>query len=230
MAIVKFGPTVIGIRGTIGGMTFSGNKSGSFIKAWRKPVTQKSGIAQKLKSDMSRYGPIWSSLDPSLQAAWNALAASPPELDFNSLGIQYWLNGFQWFVRINQRRASQGLAVTTAVPTSPALSGLPSFSITASSGDPAAIALTWPSGYFPSGHYPYIFFTAYGTTGLTKEPHGFILIWSLIERPDTGIDISNFVAARFGNVPAGFTVFCRVHRITYDQILSVPATANVRVS
>lgn len=230
MAIVKFGPTVIGIRGTIGGMTFTGNKSGSFIKPWKKPVNQYTAKSQSLKSSMSRYGAAWSAMTPSLQADWNALGASPPELDYNSLGIQYWLIGFQWFVRINQRRESQGLSLDTAVPTSSAVTAPASLSISAASGDPCSIILTWPSGTFPNGFYPYIFFTAYGSSGLTKEPPGFILVWSLIERPDTTLDISSFVLSRFGNIPAGFSVFARVHRISHDQILSVPATAQARVT
>jgi hypothetical protein len=36
MAIVSFGAPITGMRGSIGGITYSGNKSGAYAKIWAK--------------------------------------------------------------------------------------------------------------------------------------------------------------------------------------------------
>lgn len=229
MAIVRFGTTVIGIRGTIAGVVFTQSPSGPVAKTWRRPKNQTTAIAASSRRAITPYGSLWAAMTTSLKNDWAYFAQHPPELDYNALGIQYWLTAYQWLVRINIRRASMTLAPSTAVPDPAAVTAPASATLTAASGNPATIIIHWPSGTFPGGHYPFLFLGAYPSTGLTKPPRSMRLVYSPIERPDTEKDISTLVKNRFGNIPAKWSLFANLHTIRYDAVQSIatPATCEV---
>lgn len=230
MAIVRFGTTVIGIRGTIAGTTFSMGPGGPYAKAWRRPRNQSTDIAATSKRAITPYGALWASMTSALQNSWKAFGASPPELDFNSLGIQYWLTGYQWLCRANIRRASLSLANTTAVPTASAVTPPATCVLTAVAGPTLSAHLSWAAGAFPSGHGATLFMAAYPSKGLAAFPGKGIQVWSQYQPTGTTLDISTLVIDRFGNLPANWTLFARLYCVRGDGVRSSATPGQVRIS
>ena len=122
MAIIKLGATVIGIRGTIGGITYSANGSGPYCRGWSGALKKRTSLQSIQRAHVAELGQSWRSLTSAQQTAWNALSAAPPEAVTNSLGETIVLSGYQWFCKIVARRflvasAPSLLAPTTAAPT-----------------------------------------------------------------------------------------------------------------
>lgn len=229
MAIIRFGTTVIGIRGTIAGVTFSAGPSGPYAKTWRRPKNQTSAIAADTKRNITPYGALWSSMSTTLQNSWKSFAAAPPELDYNPLGIQYWLTGYQWLVRANVRRAALGLGPTTTVPLSLAVTAPATATLTAVAGDPANVDVGWTSGDFPTTFAAFGYFAIYPSTGLLSFPGKGLLAWAAYMPSGTSADVSTLINSRFGTLPVGYTLFLNLHRFRTDGVRSsaTPAVAPV---
>lgn len=129
MAIIKLGVTITGVRGTIGGVTFSQNRAGPFARLWSKssnPLSQKQTAQRAIVASMPTN---WRTLTPVQQAAWDTWAALPAQEKFNRLGDSFFASGFQWYVEINTRLTIVGRAIRiappiTAVPAAPAIAAL----------------------------------------------------------------------------------------------------------
>lgn len=116
MAIIKIGPPLSGIRGTIGGITFSANASGPYAKLWsqsQKQNTPKQAVQRSFQSEMPLN---WNSITPVQRAAWRTFAADPAQELTNSLGEAYYASGFNWFTRCNVRLLRMGLAWRAPAP------------------------------------------------------------------------------------------------------------------
>jgi len=103
MALIKLGETLSGIRGTIGGITFSQNQSGPYAKHWARPVDPYTLPQQTKRNQISRWARTWSTLSDSQRDAWNAFAETDPEPNTNPLGDTIPHSGFHYFVRCNIR-------------------------------------------------------------------------------------------------------------------------------
>lgn len=117
MAIIKFGPTVVGVRGTIGGIVFSANKSTPYAKGWSKGSNPRTPLQTAQRSRLSSLPNSWRALSASEQADWDTFAALSAQDLINSLGVTYSISGFGWYVKINARLLAMGRAIRTPVPT-----------------------------------------------------------------------------------------------------------------
>lgn len=229
MAIVRFGTTVIGVRGTIAGTTFSMGPAGPYAKSWRRPRNQSTAIGATSRRAITPYGALWSSMSPTLQNDWKSFAASPPESDFNSLGIQYWLTGYQWLIRANIRRQALGLAPTTTVPTAVAVTAPLTCTLYATAGYVITATIAWSAGDFPTGSGAQLFLAQYPTSGLKSFPGRGLNIWSAYEPTGTSHDISSTVIARYGNIPANWTLFAKLFCTRADGVRSLATIGQVKV-
>jgi len=117
MAITKIGAPLSGIRGTIGGITYSANKSGPYAKAWARasnPQTVKQTTERSYLSEMSQG---WRDMNDAQRAAWDAFAALGAQELTNSLGEAYYASGWNWFCKCNIRLLRLARATIEAVPT-----------------------------------------------------------------------------------------------------------------
>ena len=117
MAKIKIGAPLTGIRGTIGGIIYSANKSGPFARAWAmtsNPRTPKQTIERSFLSQMSED---WRSLSDGQRIAWATFAALPAQELTDSLGEAYYASGWNWFVKCNVRLLRLGRAKIKPVPT-----------------------------------------------------------------------------------------------------------------
>lgn len=112
MAIVKFGITVTGIRGTLGGAVFSANATGPYAKTWAQGPQPRTNLQQTQRSILGSMGAYWLALTPVQRAAWDTYAALPAQQKTNALGETYYCSGWNWFVaNVRQQR------MVTATPT-----------------------------------------------------------------------------------------------------------------
>lgn len=117
MAIIKLGGTVVGIRGTVGGLTFSANKGGTYCKSWSRGSNPRSQRQQVRRGILASMGPAWAALSGAQQTDWDALAATDPEPHTNSLGEPITFSGYGLFSMFNQRRVAAAFSILQDAPT-----------------------------------------------------------------------------------------------------------------
>jgi hypothetical protein len=116
MAIIKFGATVVGVRGTIDGITYSAGKSGPWARGWGRGANQRTTPQTTQRNRQSSFAAQWRAMTAVQQAAWNTWAALPGQNKTNSLGVTYSVSGFDWFVALNGNLQAAGDPGITAVP------------------------------------------------------------------------------------------------------------------
>jgi hypothetical protein len=119
MAILRLGQTVIGIRGTIAGVTYSQNRSGAYAKGWARGSNPRRPLQQNVRNQIAQMGQLWQSLTPAQIIAWDGFAALGPEPTYNSLGQLLDLSGFNYFTRCNVRRLQMGYPIELDPPAPP---------------------------------------------------------------------------------------------------------------
>ena len=117
MAIVKFGPTVVGARGTIAGTIFSANKGGPYARGWSKSANPASTLQQDQRGRLGARAAAWRNLTQPQRVDWDDYANDPPQELTNSLGETYFASGFNWYIRINDHLEAAGEAVRVDAPT-----------------------------------------------------------------------------------------------------------------
>lgn len=126
MAIITTAAPVSGIRGKVGGNIFSANKSGPYLKAWAKGSNPRSQRQTAHRATLVTFSQAWRGLTGTQRDDWDIYAALPAQEKKNSLGEDFSVSGFAWFVGININRAFIGDAQlsdspTVAVPATPTI-------------------------------------------------------------------------------------------------------------
>lgn len=117
MAIVKLSSLIIGIRGSVGGVTFSDGAGGPYAKAWGRGSNGRARKQQRARSFFGSMGAQWQALSGAQRSDWDDLAVADPEPTFNSLGEPVTLSGFGYFARCNTRRLALGMEILQDAPT-----------------------------------------------------------------------------------------------------------------
>lgn len=126
MAIAKFGVLVVAARGTLGGVVFTANQAGPYVKIWA-PASNPQTVLQSLqRNTIVSFAQAWQSLTSGERTGWGTYAALPAQDLTNTLGETYSISGFNWFVRINSNLQQAGLpqrdiAPVTAIPGAPTI-------------------------------------------------------------------------------------------------------------
>lgn len=126
MAKVAFSAIISGARGSLGGVVFSANASGPYMKHWARSPRKSSPRLNTVRSTISAHGAYWWSLSQAQRDAWNTWAALPAQEKTNPLGDPYYASGWNWFVALNQRLVQIGrtrisVYPTTSIPPTPTL-------------------------------------------------------------------------------------------------------------
>jgi len=226
MAICKFGTTVVGVSGTIGGLTYSRNSSGPFARLWSRGSNPKTKRQAVTRGRIAGLGTMWAALGDALRGDWQYFAEHAPEIDTNALGEVITLSGWMWFVRVNQRLQSAGLAPVTAVPSDVAVEPLTETTLYVGPGPWLPVVFGWPEGEVPTGYNLVIEMAVHGTHGLVAKTSGFhqILVWA---GPDEGpLQLQVLFWEVFGYAWHGWKVFSRAYRLRDDGIRSPACVAN----
>jgi hypothetical protein len=210
MAKALFGPTVVGLRGTIGGITFSANKSGPYAKAFGRPPYSAGPKMQLPRGLLVSTARAYAALTPAEKAAWKAYALAPVEPDYDPWGSLRYLSGFQWWQRAGLRRQGMGDPPTVTVPTT-AMTAPAGCTLTA--GHPGAvltIALAWTGGTFGANQYATAYIAIRSGGGLQYSTTGYLSMLQTKTPGNTGENITAAVYAAFGDPPVGSLLFCRL--------------------
>lgn len=127
MAKVLLGPMVGQASGKIGGMVFSRNRGGTYIRRRAHPTTNTSQWAEAAKSAFALVSGAWEDLDAAERQAFTIWAANNPIVD--RLGNKITLDGHAAYVQLNSFRAQLGESLLTLPPTVSAPVGLATLSL-----------------------------------------------------------------------------------------------------
>lgn len=130
MAVVKFVSPVEDLRGTIGGVTYSRNASRAYCKTWGAQPYKRTSSQSTARNNLAQGITGWRDLTDGQRTAWAALAASPPEIDYDRWGTQVFLSGLQWYTRIASRLLRVGRALDPDPPVGLRPDAAASFTVT----------------------------------------------------------------------------------------------------
>lgn len=108
------------IRGRLGGLVFSSNASGAFVRSLSIPRQTFSPLQGASKTDVTRIGKLWPQLDDAARLAWDVFASLPENVRYDYWGNPFFLSGFNWFQIINRSALYLGEPMPAPVPTFPA--------------------------------------------------------------------------------------------------------------
>ncbi len=118
MAIIRTGPIVSGISGTVGGVVFTTGHRGAAVRP--RPITKyKTSEALAIaRNRMNTVRAAWKELTPDQQSAWRTAAKDRPRT--NALGLSSPIGAFQLFVKTSMTN----LYAFEPIPTLPKTAGV----------------------------------------------------------------------------------------------------------
>lgn len=211
MAIVKFGVVVVGARGTIGGMKFSANGAGPYASQWAKGSNPRSSAQSDQRALIGTIASSWRNLSQAQRDDWDDYALQPAQEKTNSLGLDYFPSGFNWYVAINQNLSAADEATRVDAPTltrssSPEISAVTSLRETG--GTPDSIIAMGPFSPNPTfNHVVHTMLRGLGTTVFAgKKPFTLIAVpdFQRLLFPQAALE------ATFGNISLDQRAFYEV--------------------
>lgn len=230
MARIKLGTTVVGIRGTVAGLTFSAGQGGPYVRPWVIGGNPRTPAQQQQRSFVARLAADWRALTSSERSAWRTWAALPAQDLTNSLGETYSASGFNWFVTVNTRLQQIGRSIRSAPPTAsrPAAPSITSLTVPASGG--ATPSCTYPSGEFSGFDLVAFGYVMPSTSAATAPARSFRLV-EQAQSPigSTSENLAGWEDA-FGLLRVSQRAFTLIHRQTSDGLRSASTPINTEVT
>lgn len=162
MAILS--PLLGEMRGKVGGMVFSRNKGGPYVRLRSTPTNPNSSRQQTTRNFVGACAAAWSdTLTEAEREQWREWAETNSWL--NSLGMSVFLTALDWFTMVNTRLLDAGAAIITEpgdlsapAPLTTMTFTIPTTTTVAIAFTPALVAGTrlfaWGSGPLPIGQNP----------------------------------------------------------------------------
>lgn len=145
MARVTYGPLVTELAGSIGGVTFQKNSSGSIARLKSKQPLNPSLAQSDQQVTLAALVSHWPALNETEKTSWNDLAAA--HTHFTPWGEEKTLNGFQWFMSCNLNNLSCGWPVLDTAPAYASISPPNTFTLSADADNfDINIAAGWNPG------------------------------------------------------------------------------------
>ncbi len=222
MAIIKMGPTIVGVRGTIGGVTFSENKGGPYAKIWNRPSNPLQPKQTAHRAVLATMPSLWRALSPAQQTAWDVFADLPAQERFNALGESFFASGFNWFSLINTRlsivgRSLRSVPPVLSVPSPPTISLLELPFL-----DAQLAKIVYPSGEFSAPHDVVIFLAQANSIGRIVRPSTPKLMLASQFPGDTETSFQIPWLETYGFVGEDSKGFGEIHAQTTDGRRSAP--------
>ena len=116
MALVKLGPLVAEIRGSIGGTTFARNRGGAYARNRSVPLNPSSTRQQAVRAVFADLSVVWSNtLTQAQRDAWDNYADQVPLI--NALGESRKVSGLNMYQRANTLLLDTGGTRVDTAPT-----------------------------------------------------------------------------------------------------------------
>jgi hypothetical protein len=121
------GPAGSSPSGALGGIVFSHNKGGSYMRTRKVPTNPGSAAQVLARNRMSALTNYWyNGLTAAERQSWETYAANVPVT--NRIGQQIFLSGLNWYVACNSLR-NQAAGAITELDDAPTVFNLASFNI-----------------------------------------------------------------------------------------------------
>jgi len=228
MAIFTPGPAIAAASGSVGGLVFSHNRGGPYIRRRPIPVNPASIAQVTYRAEFVQASQLWQSRGEAGQLQWKTWALNNKIP--NALGNLITLTGHQAFVQVCTWRGIAGWDYGTLTPTAPRPAPYLTFSITADIG---------------AGDVSFVFTDT--PVGATKH----IVIWSaVVDSPGikyvknlwkltvisplnqaSPFSIQTAVEAKWGTLVVGQTLWIKAEKLTDpDGLRSIPVIMSAVVS
>jgi hypothetical protein len=132
MAKIKYGTLVGQASGSIGAMTFSHNRYGTYVRRRAIPVQAGTALQLAIRQQLGDASTFWKSLSLTLRTAWQAWADQNPIADV--LGDRQTLTGHAAFIKINSKYRHILSSYLQAPPVAAAPSSFITLAVTADIG------------------------------------------------------------------------------------------------
>lgn len=213
MALVKLGALVVGIRGTVGGVTFSASKAGPNARIYSKGSNPRSTGQGVQRGRVGQMPDLWRALTNTQRSDWDTWAALPAQEKTNALGDPYYVSGYGWFVTINTRLLRAGFSPrddppTTTVPAAPVIDA---FRFEDDAGD-FVCEIEYDPAEFPSGTGIVIFGALIPRGGRSVQYSGYRMLINSIASPTGVYDFPIEWESVFGLPQLGDRAFLRVFK------------------
>lgn len=226
MAIIKLGIMVVGISGTVGGVTFSSNKSGPHASLWSRGSNPRTDFQTVQRSTIAAMPQQWRDLTPAEKTAWDVWALLPAQDRINRLGEVFSASGFNWFTIINTRLINMGRATRTGVPTQSRPSAPTVSSLVLPFLPQQATKVTYPSAEFDPDFDQVIEISVMISVGNTVPNVNFRQLLLDQNPPDTDNEFVTPYLERWNLAGASLKGFVRLYRQTTDGLRSAAGTAD----
>jgi hypothetical protein len=209
MALIRFSDVVSEARGSIGGTTFSRNKSGAIARKRTKPVNTQSTFRDNVRALFGAIAQEWRDLTPAQRDNWNTMA--PEYQAVNALGEDFVYSGSQLFQKLNSSLRLAGLPGITAIGAPSEVDPNNVTGVTADiAGPEIEVAL---SAATPAGTSIIIEATPQVSAGKSNVANLFKQIAVIDNADGSAVDVNDDYEARYGvsvaNMPEGSVIYFR---------------------
>jgi hypothetical protein len=209
--------------GRIGRVVYVNSRYGQLARQYVPPRNPRTPEQQCNRSNFGAVSSRWRALTPEQRDAW--CMASANKYIVGSTGRQVALNGYNFFVGTNTRRAELGLPQFDLPPAEPAFSPNPVAELVAANlGGAITLKLRVPSQ--PAQH-TVVQGAAPVSTGVRCVQH-FPFLGLLPSAVDGWSDITELYVTRYGVLPVGKVVFIRTCQ-HIDGWTDVPKLTSARI-
>jgi len=229
MARVRFGGTVIGMRGHVGGLVFSRNVGVDYVKPKRQCPYKQTPTQTFQRGVMSYAAGGWWALNDGQRLAWNNFAKAPSEYDYDPWGRRRYLSGFQWYTRCATRRLSVFAYPLADPPSAPPPTAVTGFTLHLHQQPGAACYAQWTAASFGATDSAIVSMAIATRPGQQVKTSNFYQVLSLTNPGNTQEDITSAVLAAFGNIMWTWIAFGRCWKQEEYGSRSVVATVRIGV-
>lgn len=116
MALIRPGPIVRKLSGSVEDVTFSPGPGGAIARQKTHTCNPESQLQFSARSELSEIAKLWQSLTDAQHLAWKATSYQHPYT--NRIGHQHHLSGYQFFVKLNTTLLEHGQPTIANPPSS----------------------------------------------------------------------------------------------------------------
>lgn len=197
MARVTYGNIVAEARGKLGGVVFSRNTAGAYVRQKVSPVQPRTPAQLNQRSLLTEVSKVWGTLTESQREAWKSFSLDFKKRDVLGLGKQR--SAQQMFMFCNLSLASVGFALIRNPPVGLAVDSLSSVNlVSATSGAVQSVAVGTPGTGYTS--VPAVGFSGGGGSGAAGTA---LLVGTSVATVSVGTPGTGFTTAPTVNIVGG---------------------------
>ena len=230
MGTVLLGAPFADVRGKFGGFVIKKGLSGHYLQLLTYPDNPKTVQQIGKRNNLVTVSRAWRNLTNAQRSGWDALALSPPELDYNRVGQLVNRSGYQWHNRINLRREQVGQMYVPTAPPSIAVDPPDTFLLTSYTflWGARTDTFNYTTTDF-AGMYAILQISVVSSVGRQTRGTGFRSVFGDTVPSAGPQEITSELETVFGWLQVGNRLFGKLWRQSQSGVRSTPKTITVDV-